>query len=347
MDEDRIKNSIQERFNNLQPEIQAAIMDPNYEKTLGEISQKYNLSAQEFSELELNTTLVLIGQTHPDKYMDELSDDLKIPKEKIEAIVMEVNEKILKNIVYIIRKNFDADDTEEQIISDLPDSYYEEGYFAKLPKEVQAAIRESNYRTKLYQIAVGKDMSIEQMQVLEELTNKVLLNVIHPDKYEEELTSKLGLKPDIVSDVVSSVNEDILKNIRDILRSHWEENRGLKINDDDEVPLPPYAIAKPQAPKTFTTVIPKSAEIVPKTESGIYKSAGIEMMKDEPEKEDVMRSIIGSKLSAPTISKPLVSNQTIPKINPVAPVTPKPLNITQPQIANPAEKPHDPYHEAV
>ena len=344
MDEDRIKNSILERFNNLQPEIQAVIMDPNYEKTLGEIAQKYNLSAQEFNELELNTTLVLIGQTHPDKYIEELSDDLKIPEEKIEAIVKEVNEKILNNITDMIKKNFEADDTEEQVIADLPDSYYEEGYFAKLPKEVQTAIRESNYRTKLYQIAVRKDMSIEQMQELEEATNKVLLNVIHPDKYEEELKAKLGMPSETISEVVNSVNEDILKNIREILRNHWEESKGLKSDENDEVPLPPYAVVKPEAPKTFTYTIPKPVEEVPKTESSIYKSAGIEMVDSEPEKEDVMKSIIGSKLSAPTISKPIVSNQTIPKINLGAPkVTPP----SSPQPIATTEKPHDPYHEAV
>ncbi len=344
MDEDRIKNSIRERFNNLQPEIQAAIMNPEYEKNLTEIAQKYNLSAEEFSELELNTTLVLIGQTHPDKYMDELSDDLKIPKEKIDAIVGEVNEKILKDIVDIIRKNFDADDTEEQIISDLPDSDYTEGYFANLPKEVQAAIRESNYRTKLYQIAVGKDMSIEQMQGLEEVTNKVLLNVIHPDKYEEELKAKLNMSSEVIREVVDSVNEDILKNIREILRNHWEENKGLKVDTTDEVPLPPYAMVKPEAPKTFTFVVPKPTEPVIKTESNIYKSAGIEMIKDEPEKDDVMKSIIGSKLSAPTLSKPVVSNQTIPKITPATTPIVK-IDNTQAPVS--PEKPHDPYHEAV
>jgi hypothetical protein len=31
------------------------------------------------------------------------------------------------------------------------------------------------------------------MQTLEEATNKVILNTIHPDKYEEELNSKLGV----------------------------------------------------------------------------------------------------------------------------------------------------------
>jgi hypothetical protein len=68
------------------------------------------------------------------------------------------------------------------------------------------------------------------------------------------------------------------------------------------------------------------------------------MVSNEPEKEDVMKSIIGSKLSAPTVSKPVVSNQTIPKINHSTPEIVPPNN-SQPVVA--AEKPHDPYHEAI
>ena len=42
--EEEIKQSIIERFNKLQPEVQAAIMDSNYEKNVYEIGKKYNLS---------------------------------------------------------------------------------------------------------------------------------------------------------------------------------------------------------------------------------------------------------------------------------------------------------------
>lgn len=347
MDQEEIQKSILERFNNLQPEIQAIIMDPGYDKNILEIATRYELKPEEISELELNTTMVLLGQIHPDDYKTSLTDDLDIPEYKLDSIIKDVNEKVFKRVVEIIKKNFRADETEDRIVSDLPDSYYEEGYFAKLPKEVQDAVRESDYRTKLYNIAKEKDFSIDQMKSLEEVTNKVLLNVIHPDKYEGELNSKLGLKPDVVSEIVNRVNEEILKNIREILRTHWEQSKGTVQEGEDEVPLPPYAVVKPEAPKVFTSIIPKAVEVAPKTESGIYKSAGIEMIEGEPEKEDVMKSIIGSKLSAPTVSKPVVSNQTIPKINPAMPTTPKPLNITQPQVASPTEKPHDPYHEAV
>lgn len=344
MDKEETQKAILDRFNNLQPEIQAIIMDPTYDQNIMDIGKRYELKPEQISELELNTTMVLMGQIHPDDYKLSLSDDIEIPEYKIDSIIKDVNEKVFKNVVELIKKNFTADQAEDSIVSDLPDSYYEEGYFAKLPKEVQEAIRESDYRTKLYNIAKEKDFSIDRMKNLEEITNKVLLNVIHPDKYESELKDKLGTSSEVTSEVVSKVNEDILKNIREILRTNWEKKNQVTPTGEDEVPLPPYVVAKPEVPKTFTYTIPKPKEEAPKTESSIYKSAGIEMVDSEPEKEDVMKSIIGSKLSAPTVSKPVVSNQTIPKVT----SNPKPIN--QPNIVQttPAtEKPHDPYHEAI
>lgn len=344
MDQEQIQKAILERFNNLQPEIQAIILDPSYDKNIVEIATRYELKPEEISELELSTTMVLLGQIHPDDYKTSLTDDLDIPEYKIDNIIKDIGEKVFKNVLEIIKKNFRADETEDRIISDLPDSYYEEGYFAKLPKEVQDAVRESDYRTKLYNIAKDKDFSIDQMKNLEEVTNKVLLNVIHPDKYEAELKDKLGLSSETVSEIVSKVNEEILKNIREILRTNWEKSNRVVQKEEDEVPLPPYAVAKPEAPKIFTYTVPKPAKEAPKTESSIYKSAGIEMVDSEPQKEDVMKNIIGSKLSLPTVSKPVVSNQTVPKMTPVTTPVIK-INTTQTPAST--EKPHDPYHEAV
>ena len=119
MDTEEIKKSIAERFNNLQPEIQDAIMSSNYEKNLYEIAQKHKLNVEQLGELELNTTLVLLGQTHPDEYADELEEDLKLPKEKIGEIVTDVNERIMKNIRELIKKNF-ADDDETEAQAEVP-----------------------------------------------------------------------------------------------------------------------------------------------------------------------------------------------------------------------------------
>jgi hypothetical protein len=120
MDQEEIKNAIKERFNNLQPEIQEAIMSSNYEKNLYEIGTKYKLNIEQMGKLEFNTTLVLLGQTHPNDYLDTLAGDLNMPKETVNNIVGDVNEKIMKNIIDLIKQNFAKDDEEEEAFREIP-----------------------------------------------------------------------------------------------------------------------------------------------------------------------------------------------------------------------------------
>ena len=118
--QEEVKQAIIERFNNLQPEIKDAIMSSNYEKNLYDIGTKYKLTIEQMGKLEFNTTLVLLGQTHPDDYENDLAADLNLPKETISNIVNDINEKIMKNIREMIKKNFAEDDKEEEALKEVP-----------------------------------------------------------------------------------------------------------------------------------------------------------------------------------------------------------------------------------
>lgn len=112
MENEEILQAIGERVANLQPEIQAVIMSTDYEKNLLSIGAKYNLNKDQLFKLEFETSLVLIGYTHPDEYRGRL-DRLELPKEIIDQIHNEVNQTILKSIVDIIKSNFEREDKEE------------------------------------------------------------------------------------------------------------------------------------------------------------------------------------------------------------------------------------------
>ena len=120
MEQEEIKKSIIERFNSLQPEIQTAIMNSDYENNISIIGRKYNLTDEQVSELEFNTTLVLLGQTHPDNYKVELSEDIKLSEDKISEIVNDINEIILKPIRETLKNNFADDDRKESELMEIP-----------------------------------------------------------------------------------------------------------------------------------------------------------------------------------------------------------------------------------
>lgn len=114
MEQEEIKNLILERFSNLQPEIQNIILDENYDIKLLEIGKKFNLSKEQTENLEFNTTLVLLGNTHPDEYKNEIMADLIIDEALADQIVNDVNQTILRNVSDTIKQNFIDDNLAEK-----------------------------------------------------------------------------------------------------------------------------------------------------------------------------------------------------------------------------------------
>jgi hypothetical protein len=218
--------------------------------------------------------------------------------------------------------------------------------FAKLPKEVQVAISESGYQSALYTIASEAKLSVDQMGALEEATNKVLLGITHPDKYEDDLKEKLGLPTDRIALIVNSVNEKVLKNIREILKSHWGGNKEAKaVDPEDEVPIPPYAkspvIKESELPKIESVTPAQSSVVLSKVESGIYKNAGIEMIDDKKVEDDLSKTIIASKLNPILMSKPVETDHSLPKQAPKQTQTQAPIKPEAQSVK------HDPYHEII
>lgn len=324
MDQTQLQDKIVEYFNKLPADAQALFSSMSWMEKLKGMSAKYSLTPEQIEVLGTETTLVLLGIVHPDEYENTLRKEVKIPNDMLEKMLVEINDSIISTIRPQLSETY-----ESNIESAVGEKYGNiqnlDERFSKLPKQVQDAITESDYQTTLYNIGTEQKLSIAQMGDLEEVTNKVLLGIIHPDKYEGELTSKLGIPTEKITALVTSVNDKILKNIREILKSHSDVGSEIS-NIDDEVPLPPYAEKKAvleEAPKFVPAPLPK-------IEEKIYENAGIEVIENVSPKDDMSQSIIGSKLSSATISKPTVSDHSLPKITP--------------EIAT---KVHDPYHEPI
>jgi hypothetical protein len=183
------------------------------------------------------------------------------------------------------------------------------------------------------------------MGILEEVTVKVLLGIIHPDQYEEQLGSKIGLPAEKVAEIITDVNDQILKTIREILKKHWSDNEEGVVSPDDEVPIPPYAVSSFEINKKESiTSTPENAwersrepsrarTPISRTESRIYEHAGIEIVDD--------MGMLGDKLKGITVSRNTVSNHSLPKVSTqTAPTPPVAKDI-------PTIKAHDPYHETI
>ena len=353
MDQIQLQQNIAKYYAKLPVELQQFFSSMKWMEDLKNISTKYSLKEEQIKTLGTETTLVLLGIIHIEDYQENLEKELGLDKEITEKIIIEIDEKIIKNIKEKLIESFEAN------AKDLLEEKYGgdkklDERFASLPQEVQIAINESDYQTTLYSIASKYKLSIEDMGMLEEITTKVMLNIVHPDQYENELISKLKISKEDISNLVKDVNEQILKTIREILKKKWDEggtikNEELGINNgvDNEVPKPPYAKitkneelgTRNELPKTIEKPNPiKPIEEIKITQNTPQYSVNEIIKKIEPIKPiqeitEIPKNIIEEKLKAATASNHTVSDYSLP-----------PVNKTVSDEARP--KSSDPYREA-
>ncbi len=347
MNPQELQKQIALYYSKLPSDAQAVFSSMTWMETLKSISIKYGLNANQIETLGTETTVLLLGIISFEDYADTLGSELGIASATIEKMLTEIHDSILKPILPTL------DQAYETHVKSLVNEKYGsveklDERFSKLPTEVQQAISEARYQQVLYTIASAEKLSVEQMGTLEEATNKVLLGIIHPDKYEGELKDKLGLPSDKITKLVSEINEKILKNIREILKSHWNSgDTNMAKSVDDEVPLPPYKkqeeikIDVPPTPKMSFTENPTPPAPLSKVETGIYGSVGIEVMNEKKLDDDITNSIIGNKLSRPVVSNPTTSDHSIPKMGD-SQVVPPAVSKSVPPTTK-----HDPYHEPI
>ena len=347
MDQTKLQQQIALYYSKLSPSMQTMFSSMKWMDTLSDISKKYGLTEEQKATLGTETTLVLLGMIDADEYEKNIAGEVAIPAESMTKMMTEIDESILKSIRPELTTTFQKNALE------LVEKTYGtkeklDERFNKLPKEVQEAISESGYQKALYTIASKHNLTIDEMGALEEATTKVMLSLIHPDKYESELQSNINKPKEEIAELAKDVNEGVLKNIREILKSHWggkEDSSSM----DDEVPIPPYK-------KVGNEVKIEKTQ----TEATIYEKAGIEMVnKNEPVihppsmatesnkmmmKEDVLFmesgiDMLSDKLNRATVGKSVISDHSLPKMESKIPDN-KPTE-------NTSSKAHDPYHEPI
>lgn len=308
---------IKEQLKYLPEEMVTIFANPKTNEQILEIGKIHGFSVEQLEILQTETSLLMLGLTHPDEYQNELKDRLNIQDEELINITKEIYKlapnEIIEKLKEIYQKTENKNVEEKVLTENKPPIF--DPMFLSMPKNVQKAIASSNWKEKLYNIAEKYKLPVSQMGVLEEITIKVMRDEIHPDKYEGELASKIMIAKEDISNLVNDVNEDILKNIRELLKTHWNEEE-----KKEEIPIPPYA-------NTETKVETLKVEETPKPVSPIQETTPL------PPK-----NIIEEKLKSATVSDHTISDYSSPKINSPSPEVSE-------NNPNPSPKSLDPYRE--
>ncbi|PIR69583.1 MAG: hypothetical protein COU47_02400 [Candidatus Niyogibacteria bacterium CG10_big_fil_rev_8_21_14_0_10_46_36] len=89
---------IQKRFKALPEALREAIFSAEISETLLAIGKKYNLPLDKVGELSTETSLVMLGVTHPNQYISNLQKVLGVERDIARNIAQEVNAQIFAKI---------------------------------------------------------------------------------------------------------------------------------------------------------------------------------------------------------------------------------------------------------
>lgn len=119
-----IKADMQARFGLLPEELQQAIMSNDYQMKLYDIAKKYKLTYEQLGKLEMETTLVLLGMTHPDEYGFEVSKAIKAKDDVMQSVIKEVSEQVFVPIRTTLMKLYteESDQGEQPPVNQTPTS---------------------------------------------------------------------------------------------------------------------------------------------------------------------------------------------------------------------------------
>lgn len=325
-----------------------AIDAVNWKQTIEGIGKSYNV--EQLEVLKTETELLLCGLTSTFNFPKKLEDEMKISKTEISVLLNEMDRLIFKKMQEGLEKRIKKNEDKKIVYTNKP--FVVDPRFISLPKEVQEAISYSDWKERMYDIAKKFKLNVEQTGFLEEITTKVILNTIHADQYENEIRSKIDLGDDKIKEMVAGLNENIFKNIKEIM-----ENAPVSGGAEKKIPAPPYAktikneeLGIKNVEEKITEI--KKEEIIPtppqkeiedivsnngvgKKEFDIYREHGIEIINNDQlpttneEIKKVTSNIVADKLFGNTTSKTTVSDYSLPK------------------ISRDQENIHDPYHEAI
>ena len=315
---DTLQIEIDKAREKLTQESRAAIDAVSWKLIIAGMNKKY--SPIQLDILEMETELLLCGLENTKNYTKELEDGMKISRAEVGTLINELDKLIFKKIGQELENRLNGG-KEKIVYKNKP--FVVDPRFVSLPKEVQEAISYSGWKERMYEISKKFKLNIEQTGLLEEITTKVILNTIHADQYESEIRSKIDLGDDKIKEMVTDLNENIFKNIKEIMKNASPSESGEKkipappyaTKKDDVVPLPPPVFSSPPAkgaggseipvgqkgslpPDIYREIKPAQKEIediisnskdIKGKESDMYKEHGIEIITDEkftpPDKE--------------------------------------------------------------
>jgi hypothetical protein len=297
------------------PEKSIAAIDVSNWKTTILLEFKGKYSDLQLEDLTTETELLLCGLVSVEEYPKELETRMHLSRNAVIALLSDMDKFIFKKIQKELERKLEKDGEEPYPNKEQsPDQR-----LLNIPPDIKQAITESNYQVNLYTTASKYKLTVEQMGILEEVTLKIILGTIHPEKYEEELASKITIAREDISNLAIDVNDKVLTPIREKLKILWDKGNEA---EKDDVPLPPYKnISNDDQPiianqkkenDNIISEIPTDDVTKKMEESQIVEIKPVEPVAEPTE---LIKDMMNEKLKGVTTSDKSVTDYSTPRIN--------------------------------
>ncbi len=285
MNPEELQKNIALYYSRLPADAQKMFSSMEWVEKLKKLSIKYALNEEQSKTLASETVLVLLGIIHMMEYEENLTKDIKIPRDTLEIMLQDLRNSILRPVIMQVTEAYDNNlketrELEASMQEEERDAKTEEGRerveseldarFDKLPKEIKDSIIETNYYDNLYRISEKHGLNMIQIQSLEEVSTMVLTGEIKSDQFIDMIGKKVGINTDLANKIGMEINETVLKPIRvkmevKIPREDKKQEKGpnsiLNIKIDRQAPVTPATpvkIVNPTInPPVSTTTPPK------------------------------------------------------------------------------------------
>jgi len=156
MDNDNVKintetaNELKARFELLPKELQDTITSSDYQMKLFELAKKYKLTYDKLGQLEVETTMVLLGMTPTEEYEEDLNEQLGINGEILSGLIKDINDQVFFPIREQLKKVYinEPEKKETQRIPTMVRAYDTKDTTPKTPVETPMQKSQADIFTK-------------------------------------------------------------------------------------------------------------------------------------------------------------------------------------------------------
>src|SRR3989338_7660740 len=107
-------------YSKLPNDIKEAIFSVDVSDKIIDIGKKHKLAVDKIGIIGNETSRVMLGVTHPNEFIGNLTERLEVDKEKARAIAGEINEQVFKKVRESLRKIHNMrEEAEEEKVSDV------------------------------------------------------------------------------------------------------------------------------------------------------------------------------------------------------------------------------------